>query len=68
MSAQNPSKRSKAKRTLPAVDADVAQRHLAAYFYAAYSNCECEACQLLRPIAREMLERLKKSKGVSEAG
>ena len=67
--SQNPKpKAKKARRSLPAVDADVVQRHLAAYFYAAYSNCECEACQLLRPIAREMLERLKKSRGVSEAG
>ena len=68
MSAQNPSKRSRARKRLPAVNADVVQRHLAAYFYAAYSDCKCEACQLLRPIAKEMLERLKKGKEVSQVG
>jgi len=50
------------------VDADVVQRHLAAYFYAAYSNCDCEACKLLRPLAKEMLERLKKSGKVMQSG
>jgi len=68
MSSQTRSRRRKAKRSLPAVDIDVVQRHLAAYFYAAYSNCDCEACKLLRPLAKEMLERLKKSGKVMQNG
>ena len=68
MSAQAQPKKRRAKRRLPQVNADVVQRHLAAYFYAAYSDCKCEACQLLRPIAKEMLERLKKGGEVSETG
>jgi len=68
MSQKPKPKAKKPRRSLPAVDADVVQRHLAAYFYAAYSDCKCEACQLLRPIAREMLERLKKGRGVIETG
>lgn len=68
MSSQTRSRRRKAKRSLPVVDADVVQRHLAAYFYAAYSNCDCEACKLLRPLAKEMLERLKKSGKVMQSG
>jgi len=68
MSSQTRSRRRKAKRSLPMVDADVVQRHLAAYFYAAYSNCDCEACKLLRPLAKEMLERLKKSGKVMQNG
>ncbi len=64
------SKRKVSKATImPAVDPEVAQRHLAAYFFALYGNCECEACQLLRPVAKNMISNLKKTKGeVVESG
>jgi hypothetical protein len=47
---------------LPRVDQEVAQRHIAAYYFALYGNCDCEACQLLRPIAEKMTSVLKKKK------
>jgi hypothetical protein len=47
---------------LPRVDQEVAQRHIAAYYFALYGNCDCEACQLLRPIAEKMVISLKKKK------
>ena len=68
MSAQAQPKKRRAKRSLPQVNADVVQRHLAAYFYAAYSDCKCEACQLLRPIAEKMISDLKAKREVSETG
>ena len=69
--SQNPKPRKSKKKTtiMPTVDPEVAQRHLAAYFYALYGGCDCEACQLLRPIAEKMLKNLKKSRpGVMEHG
>jgi len=48
---------------MPKVDQDIAQRHIAAYYFALYGNCECEACQLLRPIAKRMVSSLKKKEG-----
>ena len=47
---------------LPQVDQEVAQRHIAAYYFALYGGCDCEACQLLRPIAEKMTSVLKKKK------
>ena len=69
--SQNPRSRKARKKAaiMPTVDPEVAQRHLAAYFYALYGGCDCEACQLLRPIAEKMLKNLKKSRpGVMEGG
>jgi len=69
--SQNPKPRKSRKKAaiMPTVDPEVAQRHLAAYFYALYGGCDCEACQLLRPIAEKMLKNLKKSRpGVMEGG
>ena len=62
--SQNPRSRKSRKKAaiMPTVDPEVAQRHLAAYFYALYGGCDCEACQLLRPIAEKMLKNLKKSR------
>lgn len=45
---------------MPSVNPEVAQRHIAAYYFALYGGCDCEACQLLRPIAKKMTFNLKK--------
>ena len=69
--SQKPKSRKAKRKTVavPTVDPEVIQRHIAAYFYALYGDCQCEACQLLRPSAQEILKRLKKSKpGVMEGG
>jgi len=70
MSQNPPAHPSKKKSTMmPEVDPEVAQRHLAAYFFALYGNCQCEACLFLRPIAEKMITNLKKGKAeVSVSG
>jgi invasion protein IalB len=54
------SKKRKNPLNLPQIDMETAQRHLSAYYYAAYSNCQCDACLFLRPVALKMIEALKK--------
>ena len=68
--SQNPRPKSKRSAKTPAVamDPEIAQRHLAAYFFALYGGCECEACQLLRPIAEKMIADLKAKKEVIPSG
>ncbi|MEM2196597.1 MAG: hypothetical protein QXI11_02010 [Thermoproteota archaeon] len=64
-----PKQARKTSRTiLPAVDRETAMKHLLAYSYIAYSNCNCEACVLLRPIALKMVESVKKGKIGGEMG
>jgi len=46
--------------SLPRIDPEMSLSHLSAYYYAYYSNCNCDACQLLRPIAKKLIGSLKK--------
>jgi hypothetical protein len=44
---------------MPPADVESARKHMIAYFYAAYSNCNCDACVALRPIAKKIIENMR---------
>jgi hypothetical protein len=48
---------------MPPADADSARRHMIAYFYAAYSGCNCDACKALRPIAQKIIQGMQGGEG-----
>ena len=48
---------------MPPADADSARRHMIAYFYAAYSGCNCDACKALRPIAQKIIKSMEGGEG-----
>ena len=47
-------------QNMPRIDSESARKHVIAYFYAAYSNCSCDACVALRPIARQFISQLQR--------
>jgi len=48
-----------AQGIMPPADVDSARRHMIAYFYAAYSGCNCDACRVLRPIAQKLVKSME---------
>jgi phosphoribosylformimino-5-aminoimidazole carboxamide ribonucleotide (ProFAR) isomerase len=55
------------RAVLPQVDAEAANRHLIAYFYAYYHNCDCDACKALRPVAEKIIKSMMKQSGGESA-
>jgi len=47
---------------------EVAERHIAAYVYAATGSCSCPACVALRPLAKIFYEKYAEKKKVSGSG